>query len=293
MEFVRAPRGRNTGVSVSFPPEQLLFRLIRAACHFFSDLFYLTFVYLWPYRRKVILRNVENAFPHYSDSDKRRFLRKYYRHLADLITEFPLIHGCPEQELHALVRYENVTLLRDLLKAGKDVVLMAAHCGNWEYLRSLPLYVDAEVFAAYAPVSPPFLNDKLKNMRARFGIQLIPKKDWYRQVLKRTSASPAIFISVTDQRPAGPGSLNLLFLNQKTAFQSGAAQIALKRSAAVVYVDVVKTDRNAYTFRFEMLSQNPHSSCVSDLNLAYYHHLEKTIRRQPELWLWSHNRWKY
>lgn len=293
MEFAGRSYWRKKSLLFYFTPGQLYFILVRIGCHLFSDIFYVAFVYIWPYRKVLILKNTEKSFPHYSNSQKRQFLRKYYRHLADLITEPFLLSLCPERELHRLVRYENLSLVRNFLIEGKDVVLMAAHCGNWEYLLTLPLEIEAEIFAAYSPVSQRLLNNKLKSMRSRFGIKLIPKKDWYRQALKQEGNRPAIFLSVTDQRPAKPGGFNLMFLNQETNVQSGAARIALKRAASVVYVDVKKQSRNSYTFSFKVLSEDSQKSSEPALISAYYQCLENTILRQPELWLWSHNRWKF
>jgi len=220
-------------------------------------------------------------------------LRACYRHLADLITEPVLMRLCRKRDRSRMVRYENVSLLRELLAKGSDVVLMASHYGNWEYLFSLPLIIDAEVLAVYSPVSPDFLNNTLKKLRSRFGISLIPKKEWCRQALKHASDRPAVFISVSDQRPAQAGNQTVRFMNQTTHVQSGAVRIAGRRAAAVVYLNVKKEERNSYHFRFELLAENASECSESELITAYYQQLEKTILRKPELWLWSHNRWKF
>ena len=278
---------------MTFPAWSLRFSLIRFVCRALSDICFLIFVYIWPYRREVITKNLKNAFPDHSQKENNQLLRACYRHLADLITEPVLMRLCRKRDLSRMVRYENVSLLRELLAKGSDVVLMASHCGNWEYLFSLPLIIDAEVLAVYSPVSPGFLNDALKKLRSRFGISLIPKKEWYRKTLQHTSEKPAVYISVSDQRPARPGNQTVRFMNQTTHVQSGAVRIAGRRAAAVVYLDVKKEKRNSYHFRFELLAENASECCESQIITAYYQHLEKTILRKPELWLWSHNRWKF
>lgn len=274
----------------AFRPLQLRFRLLRLLCNRFSDLFYLFFVYIYPYRKNVILKNLSYAFPQRNLKERKQLMYLYYRHLADLITEPFLIGNCNRKDLATLVRYENIHFLRSVLDSGKDVVLMASHYGNWEYLFSLPQEINYEVITAYSPLTNSWLNTRLKIMRGKFGMSLVAKQDWYRQALKYTSSEPCVFLAVADQRPVGKSKEKVLFLGQQTYVQSGAARLLKGRNAVMVYLDVKKLDRNVYSFRFIELNDNPE---LRNPMQQYYSELEKTIDRNPAFWLWSHNRWKF
>jgi KDO2-lipid IV(A) lauroyltransferase len=182
--------------------------------------------------------------------------------------------------------------LNELLRSGRNIVLMTSHYANWEYLLSLPLITDYEVLAAYAPISNPFFERKMKKLRSRFGIKLISKCTWYRTLVNRKSEKPAIFLMVADQRPVPPFKTAVDFLGQKTFIQTGSERIARNLNCAVVYVDVEKTDRHCYKYRFVLLSDAAKKEISGRIMTLYYAALEKTITRQPALWLWSHDRWK-
>ena len=43
---------------------------------------------------------------------------------------------------------------------------------------------------------------------------------------------------------------------------------------------------------FELITRTPEQLKAFEATDIYHQMLEASIRRQPELWLWSHNRWK-
>jgi KDO2-lipid IV(A) lauroyltransferase len=269
------------------------FRLTLIVCRLGSDLLFLLLTKLWPYRKRVVLDNLSACFPDYLEEKIKCIATAYFRHLADLVFEPFLLKSLKEQELRRLVDFENISLVKRLLDEGKTIVLMASHCGNWEYLLSLPVFTFCEVQAAYSPVNNKFLNNFLRKIRSKFGVELVPKADWYRAALKRKGKSPAILITIADQRPKFTTKHHLHFMNRKTFIQAGAARIASNLGCAVVYLDVFKKDRNCYKFSFQLITEEALRQNEAGIMESYFEALEKTIRRQPELWLWSHKRWEF
>ncbi|SKB48985.1 lysophospholipid acyltransferase family protein [Dyadobacter psychrophilus] len=258
-----------------------------------SHFIYMIFAHIWPYRKKVILKNLTVCFPALSENEKAELTNKYYRHLANLIVEPFMVRNIAEKDLAKFVSYGNPSVIHRLLSEKKDIVLMVSHYGNWEYLFSMPLLTDSNVLAAYSPVSNAMLNEKLKKLRSRFGIKLVPKANWYRSAVNWRDKKPAIFVSIADQRPPAAGKNIIKFFNCDTYIQSGAARIAIRRNSAVVYLDVQKRGANRYNFRFTLLAEEAEKLGETEIMKLYYTELEKNIKRQPELWLWSHNRWKF
>jgi KDO2-lipid IV(A) lauroyltransferase len=273
--------------------QALRFRLALWGWRSLSDLIFLVLFKLWPYRRHMVLLNMARCFPTRSEKEIRQMVTAYFRHLADLIVEPFMISGIAPGSLGKLVNFENTALIDRLLRENKQIVVMATHYGSWEYLLSLPLQTDCQVLAAYSPVSNKWLNSWLLKLRGRFGVMLIPKSEWYRRTLGWNTDSSAIFVTIADQRPPESGKYYLNFMNRKTFVQSGAARIAVQRNCPVVYLDVSKKERNSYHFRFRLITSQARELGEAGIMEHYYKALENTIERQPELWLWSHNRWKF
>ncbi|NDF60562.1 MAG: hypothetical protein EB100_05725 [Crocinitomicaceae bacterium] len=64
---------------ISWLPMSILYLL--------SDILYLFIIYVFPYREKLIRKNIHLSFPHESHKERATIKRKFYRHFADLIVE--------------------------------------------------------------------------------------------------------------------------------------------------------------------------------------------------------------
>ena len=53
-----------------------------------------------------------------------------------------------------------------------------------------------------------------------------------------------------------------------------------------------KTSRGHYRLTFKEMKPNAEDSLSPyPMSRTFWRLLEQTVRRQPEIWLWSHNRW--
>jgi KDO2-lipid IV(A) lauroyltransferase len=84
----------------------------------------------------------------------------------------------------------------------------------------------------------------------------------------------------------------LNFLNHDTPVLTGAERIVKHTKQAFVYGDVTRVCRGHYNCEMKVIHRD--TKVIRDFEITdiYFQELEKTIRRQPELYLWSHNRWK-
>ncbi len=210
----------------------------------------------------------------------------FYRYFATLITDYLRFFLHPDRCPSVSARYENCCEVEKHLRNGRDIVLLAAHTGNWEYLRKLPEILQANVITAYTPVKPASLDALVLKIRRRYGMSLIPREKWYRHCLKASRNLPNVFLAIADQRPSQHGNEQVDFFGRKTDFHKGAFRLAAQRKAILMYVEAEYDESGFCTFRFLPLPErNPEQ--------AYYTQLEQTIRRTPACWLWSHRRWKF
>lgn len=61
----------------------------------------------------------------------------------------------------------------------------------------------------------------------------------------------------------------------------------------VIYISVKRITRGYYNVSAELLSENPKNTGHEEISALHTARLEKDIREQPEIWLWSHKRWKH
>jgi KDO2-lipid IV(A) lauroyltransferase len=97
-----------------------------------------------------------------------------------------------------------------------------------------------------------------------------------------------------DQSPAQPAaSYWLNFMNRPACFVKGPEKYARGQNIAVTATITTRPKRGYYHFDSYLLTDDPASLPEGELMRRYVKHLENNIRQQPELYLWSHRRWKH
>lgn len=276
-----------TGWLLSLLPRVLMYGLS-------AILSFLVF-HLGLYRKKLVICNLKNAFPEKPDQEIRKMAKGFYRHFADQVMEsFRMMHMSEKQILRH-VHYENPELLEALFNDGRSVLLTTAHFGNWEWMVSLPLVCDHKVLVVYKPPANKDAHWVYTRFGSKYGGFPVAIRDYPRTLLKyRSEACLTATLILNDQRPARRNIRHWnTFLHQDTPWQNDVERLAVKLDLAVVFIMLEMKKRGKYHLSFHTLSDNPAETEENEITEAYSRILEKTILSKPELWLWSHRRWKH
>ena len=99
---------------------------------------------------------------------------------------------------------------------------------------------------------------------------------------------------VADQNPGHPGNgwwFN--FFNKPTPFLKGPARAAFLNDTAVVFAFIHKPRRGYYEAIFSPAVELTGSMTELELTRKFVVYLEGVIKTYPEMWLWTHRRWKH
>ncbi len=265
-----------------------------------SDLLFLAIRYLARYRLEIVRRNIREAFPEKPQREQRSIAREFYRNFADYIVETIKLGHISDAQIRKRLRFENVQITDDLLKQGKSVAIYFSHCGNWEWAPSVTLWSrlkpgsDALFAQVYRPLKNKWFDTYMLSLRGRFQTHSFQKRTVFRDLLRlKKEGIPSMTGFMSDQKPsAGDTSHVVMFLNHPTAVITGTEQIARKLDMAVVYWDISKIGRGRYVINTRLITDQISSMGEMAVTDCYVGMLEQTIRRNPSIWLWSHNRWK-
>lgn len=277
----------------------LLFRLFSKlplkVLFLFSDLFYLLAYYIVGYRKKIVLSNIKHAFPEKSDAEIKTIARKFYRNFTDSMAETIKILTMRKKELHRRFVIKNANLVTDNVDNGEIVIGMCGHFFNWEgHLLTSSSKMGEKCETVYTKLSSPFFEKLMKSIRCRFGAVLTERKTFQRAFLRNRN-KPRLIVLAADQRP----NLSDIrywtpFMNRETAFFEGGEKLAKKFNTKVIYAHTSKPKRGHYVFEYQLLSQPPYvDQEPHSITDRFIKSLEKNIRAEPSIYLWSHNRWKH
>mgnify|MGYP001825222861 CR=1 FL=1 len=246
------------------------------------------------YRADVEQSNLANSFTNKSKAEIEAIARSFNKHFCDITVESLKMSTMRRAEVKKRVKFKNIDLVQKYYDAGRNVLLYSSHVGNWEWLITMPLYFDAPSSALYQKQSSNYINELMLQIRSRFGVRCIESKFAYRALLTSSqSPNPFIICIIGDQVPKRNSTVHWVsFLNQKTAFFTGAAKIARKFDCVILYPSFRKIARGRYEVTFQLLSESSINLNDQAIVELYSSALEEQINDTPEMWLWSHKRWK-
>jgi KDO2-lipid IV(A) lauroyltransferase len=83
------------------------------------------------------------------------------------------------------------------------------------------------------------------------------------------------------------------FFGRPAAFYVGPQKMAEAMQFQVIYIAMTRVRRGHYRARFELLAEPTHDRGGSLILDRYIDAVERSIRAQPETWLWSNRKWKH
>jgi KDO2-lipid IV(A) lauroyltransferase len=246
------------------------------------------------HRRDVVRGNLNRSFPEKSEMEIKEIEKKFYKHFCDIAIESIKGLTMSKKLMSKRLKIKNLSLVEDLFKKNKSVIMYTAHIGNWEWLNVLPTMVPYKTQSFYQKISSNYYDQFMLDLRSRFGMNCIESNQGYRTMAKmKMDNELTLTCIIGDQSPREQSAKHWVqFLNQDTAFLKGTERIAKKLDQSIVFASFKKLKRGQYELEFKLLEEHPEKSSSEEIIERYAHSLEASIKSSPDLWLWSHKRWK-
>ncbi len=285
----------------------MIYRLLYATWHLLSllpfpvhyvlsDCIYLILYKIVGYRKKVVRRNLATSFPEKNADELRTIEQRFYHSLCDYFAEAVKTMTMSEEQMRRRMTFKGTELVDECVRSGQSCAVYLGHIFNWEWITSLPLWVTPEAHCGqlYHVLENPAFDRLFLRLRQRWGAECIPVADILRKTVEyKRSGTPTVFGYIGDQVPHWNNIHHWCdFLHHDTPVMTGTERIARKNRQAVFFLDVRRLRRGYYEAEFRLITHTPEQYADFEITDIYHRMLEETIRRQPELWLWSHNRWK-
>ncbi len=240
--------------------------------------------------RRRTLDHVAIAFPDMPDAEREELARASYRHLGMTGTEcFHLMH----RDCAAIADYvdvegwENVEAVR---AAGRPVLIVTGHCGNWELLAAAINCRGLGMAVIARRANDPRLGDPILDLRRRFGTETINRAapGASRKLLTTLRDGGALGMLIDQDTPVK--GVWVPFFGRPAFTPVGAAEIAVKRDAGVVPTFIARQPDGRHRAVFHPALDLPedHTEATAMMTAA----IEAQIREYPEQWVWLHRRWR-
>lgn len=261
-----------------------------------SDVVYFIVYHLVGYRKKTVTHNLKLVFPDKSSEEIIKIRKKFYAHMCDMFLEMVKSISISEEELKKRFVFTNLEELRRIEKLDKSIMLMCGHYASFEWLFALQLNnLNHKAYGIYKKIRNPGFDKLINDIRRRFGAELIQNsKSTLRIAHNQKEGIRGAYAMIADQSPKSPNyKFWTDFMGKKVPFYTGSERMAKEFDMAVIYLHVDKLKRGYYKASLINIADNPTETENNQITLDYIQHLEKQIREKPELYLWTHKRWKH
>jgi KDO2-lipid IV(A) lauroyltransferase len=248
------------------------------------------------FRKNLTLENLRHAFPDMTEKERQRIAAAAYRNYGISVIEMIWAAHQPASELVGLVRLPDRTAFERGLAAGKGLIVVSAHFGNWELLvHSVRLRIGIPLHIIVQRQSNAYIDHAIDKGRRRHGNTTIPMGPSAREALSALR-NGAVLGVLADQ--SGPKESEFVtFFGRPAATHRGVAAFSLKTGAPLVLGLPIRQPDGTYEVIFEEIDRGGldrySEENIRELTARHVAALERFIRKYPDHWLWMHKRWKH
>ncbi len=244
--------------------------------------------------RRIAERNVAAAFPSRPAAERALIVRGAFAHFGRLLFELLKFGTLTPEAMLKRVEFEGEEHVRYAQTQGRGVLFVTGHFGFWELqalvhaLRLRPMTVLARA------LDNRKLNALLERMRTRTGNNVVYRKGTIRRVMRLLHDGQGVGILI-DQHVQSKDAIYVDFFDRPAATTSVVAALALRTGAPVIPLFALPLGGGRYRMIYEHSVEPPPEDApnrVHEFTQRCTDVLEMYVRRNPELWLWMHRRWR-
>lgn len=290
---------------------KLLVRFFVKSMTFFSSLFPRSWLrksgswlgFLWfdvfGFRKKIVLDNLNIAFPEWSDEKKLQVGRESVYQLGYSFGEFFFIPSMTPEWLEKNVVFEGWENVEKARLAGRGMFFLSLHLGNADVAANSIAMKGQEIYIISKSFKTKWFNDLWFSIRGAKGVKYIDAHSSNNafEILKALKKNAAL-VFVLDQYMGKPFGIATTFFGRRTGTAYGLALFVQKTKAPVLPVYTYEgNDKKIHVVAEPELDTSKwvtddKDQTILNLTQSFNDKLEEIVRKHPEQWMWVHRRWK-
>ena len=241
--------------------------------------------------KKLIFENIRRALPNISKNELISIYNSMWENYGRVFAEYVFLKKFRNDQLTENISIEGKEILQEIIIKNQKVIFISGHFSNFELMAMQIEKMGVKVAAIYRPLNNLYLNSIMEKIRKKYICKHQIKKGvgGLKELIKlnKEGFSTALMI---DQRVSQ--GIKSSFFNQKAYTTTIPAQLVKKFGMSVVPIFIERFDE----IKFKMTVYKPLSfeenESIENITNKLNRILENMILKNPNYWIWSHNRWK-
>ena len=241
--------------------------------------------------KKKIIENLINSKIANNKNDIEKIIDEMFGNYGRILSEYPFLNKFKKNLYNQHLAIEGINYFEEIKKNKKKVVFVSGHFNNFELMAMQIENAGIDVAAVYRPLNNFFLNFIMEKIRIKniCKTQVKKGKAGTRQLLELFKSGSSIALMI-DQRVSEGVKVN--FFGRPAFTTTIPAQLVKKYNCEIVPVYIERINK----INFKMHVNKP-IKFENNLSIEYITEklniiLEEMVLKNPEQWIWSHDRWK-
>ncbi len=241
---------------------------------------------------KLVISNLTKAFPKLDYCKKKTILKKMWFNYGRILAEYVFIKNFRlKKEFVNKIFVENQSILEKIKTESKPVIFVSGHFNNFELMAMHLEKSGIDLAALYRPLNNKFLNPVMEKIRKKYICKKQIKKGiaGTKELLKHFKSGTSIALMI-DQRVTEGNVSN--FFGYRAYTTTIPAQFVKKFKANIVPIYIERTQNNNFNIKIYEILKFKDEETLENITLRLNRILEEMITKNPDQWIWTHNRWK-
>ena len=241
-------------------------------------------------RSKKKINNIVNQVSSL-DLPKKKIINNVLGNYGRIFAEYPHLENFRNGNLSRFISVEGKENLEDIKQNKKKVVFVSGHFNNFELMAMEIEKSGINLAAIYRPLNNKYLNKTMEKIRRNFICKKQIKKgrSGLREIIENVRNGYSVALMI-DQRVTEGSKVD--FFGKPASTTTIPAQLIKKYGCELVPVYIERYNK----FFFKMFVSKPiiiqQNKTTEDITKYLNSVLEKMILKNPDQWIWTHDRWK-
>ena len=241
--------------------------------------------------KSLITSNILKALPNLKQNEINKISISMWSNYGRILSEYVFIKDIRKSKIQNIIEVEGQEILEKIKKDNKPVIFVSGHFNNFELMALHIERSGINLAAVYRPLNNKFLNHTMEKIRKKYICKNQIKKgiSGTRELLScfKNNISVALMI---DQRVSQGIKSN--FFNQEALTTTIPAQFARKYNCEIVPVYIERKNNINFKLTIYKPVEYRADDTIENITLKLNALLEEMVLKNPDQWIWSHNRWK-
>ena len=241
--------------------------------------------------KNLIQSNILKALPNLNKNEIKAISKMMWNNYGRILAEYMFIKKFRMSKIKNNIEIIGQKKLDMIKENNEPVIFISGHFNNFELMAMHLEKSGINLAAIYRPLNNKFLNFIMEKIRKKYICKNQIKKgiSGTKQLLSFFKKKTSIALMI-DQRVSQGVRSN--FFRHEAFTTTIPAQFVKKFKCKIVPIYIERTQGVNFKLTIHDPLEYSNTETIESITLSLNALLEKMILKNPDQWIWSHNRWK-